>query len=808
MRCLLLLVLGLLSISSSSTARSSIQASPNPAIVAQRWAASWITPPGQSTREYGVHHFRKTFELGTAPDSFIVNLSADNRYRLFVNGVPVHIGPARGDLHHWRFDSLDLASFLRAGRNVIAAQVWNFGTNGPVAQETDQTAFILQGNSPSESIVNTDSSWRVFTNPAYTPITGVEVKLATYIVVGPGDDVTGSRYPWGWAETSFNDQDWQPATKLRPGSPRGTATDGKWLLVPRQIPLMEASPLRLQYIRRAEGMTASDPFLAGNAPLTIPAHTSATLLLDQGEITTAYPELLTSGGRGSSVKLTYAEALYDGPLVTDTSKSHRDLIAGKFIRGFEDIFRPDGGPDRLFRPLRWRTWRYLQLSITTADEPLTLNDLRGEFTAYPFTEHARFAGSDPTLAAIWDIAWRTLRTGSHEIFTDSPYYEQISYVGDTRIEALVSLYVSGDDRLMRKSIEAFGERRNANGLTTSRWPDSRHQIIPPYSLIWISMVHDYWQLRHDPAFVKKQLPAAREVLRYFAEHSDPVTGSFTGRAWWNFVDWIEAWGQDPVTGLGGVPPRDHRGASAILDLQHVYALQHAPELFAASGLNHEAQTYADRAAKIRAQVLRSCWDASRQLLADTSEKLTFSQHANSLLILTAGDQKSQLTDLSRRLRDEPDLTPATFYFAFYTHQALVDAGLGDDYATWLDPWRGVLEDGLTTIPEKPTDDTRSDAHAWGSHPVLGMLTTICGITPLEPGFKSVRIAPHLGSLEFAQGTIPHPLGEIVVDLKRRGPAGITGTVTLPPGLTGHFEWHGNSRPLDSGRTKIELTSVD
>jgi alpha-L-rhamnosidase len=193
--------------------------------------------------------------------------------------------------------------------------------------------------------------------------------------------------------------------------------------------------------------------------------------------------------------------------------------------------------------------------------------------------------------------------------------------------------------------------------------------------------------------------------------------------------------------MAGVPPRDTRRAFAILDLQHVYALQHAAELFAALGWDHDAQIWADRAKKIRAQVISSCGDESRQLLADTSGKLTFSQHANTFLILTAGEKKSELTTLALRLRDKPDLTPATFYFVFYTHQALVDAGRGEDYSRWLDLWRSVLDEGLATIPEKSTGDTRSDYHAWGAHPVLGLLTTICGITPLEPGFNTMRIAP-------------------------------------------------------------------
>src|SRR5450432_3423515 len=70
----------------------------SPDILTKRWDAYWITPAGASSEDYGVYHFRKTFSLDDKPASFIVHVSADNRYKLFVNGVMVSLGPARADL--------------------------------------------------------------------------------------------------------------------------------------------------------------------------------------------------------------------------------------------------------------------------------------------------------------------------------------------------------------------------------------------------------------------------------------------------------------------------------------------------------------------------------------------------------------------------------------------------------------------------------------------------------------------------------------------------------------------------------------
>ena len=147
---------------------------------------------------------------------------------------------------------------------------------------------------------------------------------------------------------------------------------------------------------------------------------------------------------------------------------------------------------------------------------------------------------------------------------------------------------------------------------------------------------------------------------------------------------------------------------------------------------------------------------------------------------------------------------ATLYFSYYVHRALIEAGLGDSYIEQLGPWRHVLEQGLTTLPETPKEDSRSDSHAWGSHPVYHMLSNICGIQALEPGFKAVRIAPSLGPLEFARGSVPHPLGTIEVDFKREADGGISGQIVLPEGLGGIFVWGEEAIELRPGSQSVSL----
>jgi hypothetical protein len=75
----------------------------NPELLGSRWSARWIAPAEGSVFDYGVFHFRRAIDLPSKPAVFVVHVTADNRYQLFVNGARAAWGPARGDLYHWRY---------------------------------------------------------------------------------------------------------------------------------------------------------------------------------------------------------------------------------------------------------------------------------------------------------------------------------------------------------------------------------------------------------------------------------------------------------------------------------------------------------------------------------------------------------------------------------------------------------------------------------------------------------------------------------------------------------------------------------
>ncbi len=777
------------------------------------WTASWVRTPGSAPASYGVYHFRRAFDLPARPPSFRVHVSADNRYQLFVNGTRVARGPAKSDLQAWPYDTIDLAPHLRAGRNVLAAVVWDYGELAATPQHLHRAALMVQGSTRAERIVDTGPAWRTARNEAFRPIGEPPIH------VGPGDAIDGRRHLWGWEQPAFDDRAWGAAVVIGAATPKEAPNNRTyWFLVPRNIPMMEERPERIAKVRQAAGVTPPPGFPARRAALQVPPRTKVRLLLDQTHLTTAYPELVLSGGEGARVRLAYAENLWG----KGWDKGHRDQIEGKEFRGYYDEVIADGGVDRVYETLWWRTYRYLELTVETAQTPLTIVDLRATYTGYPLERRARWKSDAPDLDRILDVGWRTARLCAHETYMDCPYWEQLQYVGDTRIQALVSLYTSGDDRLMRNAIEQFDRSRLADQPTTSRYPSRLPQYIPPFSLWWIGMVWDHWWYRGDAAFVRRMLPGVRAVLAFFAGHQRP-TGEVGRLPYWNFVDWAVDWraGVPPGwnvgfvqgtpkgalprdnTAIGFVPASDPKGSSASIDLQLLLAYDWAAALERAAGSRGLADEHARAAEALRGRIRQLYWSDARKLFADTPHLRLFSQQANALAVLGRVVEGKDAAALVERMLGDGSLTQATLYFRHYVHEAVSQVGLGDRYLELLAPWRQLLAQGVTTWPETQ-DPSRSDCHAWGASPNFELYRTVLGIDAAAPGFARVRLRPSLGTLKTVAGSIPHPKGELSASFAVGAGGAVKAEVSLPPTIDGELLWRGRRHPLRPGANRLTL----
>ncbi|HMI64301.1 MAG TPA: alpha-L-rhamnosidase N-terminal domain-containing protein, partial [Puia sp.] len=349
--------------------------------VDRSWNANWIAAPNDPGNGYGVYYFRKNIDLAAKPGRFVIHVSADNRYKLYVNGKLVSLGPARGDTYYWNYETVDLAPWLVAGKNVIAALVYNEAENRPEAQITVRTAFIVQGETAAEEVLNTNTSWKCVKDKGYRPITG-------FFAASAGEFVDMNQSIKGWMSSDLDDRSWPFAANLFQGRLKGLSDGFGWMLVPSSLPQMELTYQRIPALRKATGMELPSGFPAAKTPVTIPANTSVTFLLDQTYLTSAYINLNFSKGKDAGISMRYAESLYENRQKYGDRKGNRNDVEGKEFSGRKDSLVSDGSMGQSYTTLYWRSFRYILVTVRTQGEPLVVDDIYGVFTGYPFTFNA------------------------------------------------------------------------------------------------------------------------------------------------------------------------------------------------------------------------------------------------------------------------------------------------------------------------------------------------------------------------------------------------------------------------------------
>ena len=786
----LFILLGILNVSSQENEVSENLEGKDFSKLKYAWTAQWITHPTESTLDFGSFYFRREFDLSKDYDKFIIHISADNKYWLYVNGNYVGTGPETGDIANYRYESRDIAEYLNIGRNVIAVEVINFGEYRKASQQTFQTAMICQfDNSLGLKELNTGMpGWKVIKNKSKGMTPFVSDSLNGYYAAGPGDVFYVSKYNPDWNKLGYDDSLWlkpKPAT-IEFAAGRGFLYGSIWFLVPRTLPYHtdEPEPFKAIY-ENGEKCKLSDR----DDLMHIEPNQKRSFIFDNGVHTIGMPELSFSKGKGSKIKLIYSEALYD----ENGAKGYRNEVKGKKILGYYDIVYPDGRENMCYKPTAMRTYRFVQMDVVTADEPLVINGYIGKRTAYPFTIEGNFESSDEKLNKIYEASCRTVLNSAFEDFID-PYFEQLQYIGDTRIESLVALSMSSDLRLMRKAILTFNNSRIPEGLTQSRYPSYITQVIPPYSLIWILMLYDYLTYGGDKDIITEVEPGCNGVLEWFERHIDK-TGLLYDLRWWNFTDWASSY-------PNGIPPGADNGHSATLTLQYVYALQKMAEVYDYAGDAAKSYELRKRAERSVDAVRRLCYNEEKGMVKEAVENNVYSQHTQVLAVLTGLVSDKEKSVLLTKAINDKSIIQATIYFKFYMFEAMKVAGVKDLYFNSLSNWCNMIDDGLTTFAETDVNP-RSECHGWSASPAYHFKNIIAGIEPLGFGFKKIRINPCLGNITDLKVSMPHPSGVIKVEY-HSGKKYLEAVIELPEGVDGNFVFADKEFSLSQGCNKFKI----
>lgn len=766
---------------------------------------TWIRHPDQTPEGQSFVRFTLAFELEQAA-TIKLHVSADNRFELCCDGQFVGMGPDRADIEHWAFHSYALQ--LETGTHELVADVHYLGLGfelRPCAQTCIEPGFVLVAEDSPVDLNTSSAPWRV------TMLQGVgteRMNLRAYLVVGPNYEIDAAKY--------FN-----PPPAVDPVTIRGAGGSSEsgliirgWKLYPTRLPEQTRDAVTGGTIRCVTDIADDEPFpeadlpdaavpradwqalVDGKAKVTVPANTRQTILWDLDEYRTAYPELVTSAGTGAKINLDWGESCYVNlPGIEGKSpheKGNRDEFAGKYFRGNGDAFMPDG-PQRQFRAYWWRAGRWVRINVQTASQPLTIDKLHLLETRMPLENDSVFTSSDEQLPDIIKLATRGIQMCAHETYMDCPYYEQMMYVGDTRLQLLTAYVMSSEDRLNQRALEIFDWSRQETGFVLERCPSQPKQLSCTFSMIWTMILRDHAWWRDEPEFTKRRLKGLRCMLEEFKALPDDHAPLLPPLPGWSFMDW--------VPGLSRTDrPEQGPMLSGLTNLLFLNALCAAADLEAAFGEQHLADDNRSWAKRVAKAIDETFWIDDRSLFADDITHENFSEHAQCLALLTGMFPHREKACFDSLITAD-DLKRTTVYFSHYLLETFAKFGRGDLLCDKLDFWKQLTSMGFKTPVESP-EPSRSDCHAWGSHPLFHMHASLAGIRPDAPGFAKVRITPSPGSLTELASTIPHPAGNVALTMKQQSDTWQV-TATLPAGIPGKLDWQGKSYDLGES-TKLEL----
>jgi hypothetical protein len=312
------------------------------------------------------------------------------------------------------------------------------------------------------------------------------------------------------------------------------------------------------------------------------------------------------------------------------------------------------------------------------------------------------------------------------------------------------------------------------------------------------MVYDYMLWSGDRMFIHDMSWGIQNVLHWYDIHMQ-AEGMLGPVEWWNDMDWSPGF-------QNGTPPGINAGNSATLTLQYAISLQKAGAIFSWLGDTINAKNYLHQSTTINHAVRKLCYDPTRGLFAETPAKNFFSQHTNILAILSGAVEKNEEKAVMTKVLTDKSLSQVALLFRYFLLEAMNKSGLGDSIAGQLTPWFDMTDRGLTTFTEIPVtwNGQRSDCHPWATSPNIHFFSSICGISPITPGYKIVAIEPSFGNLHWIKASFPVKYGAIKIELNKKKVQGVGGSIILPDGVSGIFRFEGKEIELRSGVNKIDL----
>lgn len=749
------------------------------ALDAKALQKSFVWSPSAPTGTQSYVVFRKTLELKEQPKSAVLQLFADSRYILWINGKYVDRGPCRFDPIGAEYDTLDVTRFLQPGTNVVAVVVHHYHDGKPpengdsmcgriMRHAPGLTASLEMLDSTGKQIIGTDPTWRVSTQNRFGP--------GAFTWTSIPDNMDARRDAGDWTAVAFDDSGWEKAA----------AIDGQqWgPLRARRIPLLRETEVQpLSVVQRQMGSAAPEnpadkPELEKLLPIELAA--GSQVVVDAGRFVQAYATIDMDADEGSQLELQFAQSFFstgnkpDGAQWIGTSRYTARNGRQTYTTG--------------------DTFGCKYVVVRCAAGKIRLLGMKLVNRVYPFDVVGKFACNDPLLNDIWQIGVNTILTCSEDAYVDCASRERTEWLGDAVMSSypISRLTMAGpgvdgkprwsDPRLFGNALRHMGQSAQPDGRVKAHHPSTRwdiHGYIEDYSCLWIQGIHTWHDNTGDLELVREMWPAITAQLKWFLDRR-------TERGLVNAREFV----------FFGNPLCYQACEGATLNAFVAQALADSAELAGLLGHAEQQRDYAEAARAIRTAINTHLWDEKTGTYAGSIKdgaKTPPTVHAAGICLYfdavpperRKGVEQWFLVNLDRE-------ASSPFQFAYW-HEVLarIDSDAADQKS--LDTIRRYWEP-MARFETKTTWEgfgPGENCHDMGSTPTIYLSRHVLGVQVDGPvANRRLLVEPRLGDLKRAEGVVVTEFGPVPVRWERSNdngrfrfeieiPAGVTARVSLP-----------------------------
>lgn len=734
----------------------------------RNWTGKWIWCK-ESQEKNSFAYFRKEFQVDHEKQVRIY-MTADTRYRLYINGTYVRTGPVQSQPYNQYFDEEDITRWLVKGINVLAVEVYYGGhiqdtRGGLLIDIEDENGNLLAASGEDFKTKKADAwstdTWGQWIN-----------RFAPY------QEVYDARMePEGWKTWGFDDKSWENASVI--GGRNGmnqVPAEGPWSRISRRpIPDIREYRVHPEVVSEEECLYLMNRFRPQDLSISLSQAASPityssvvhkkeeqkevlevicgmdgayggvynpVILLDFGQEVTAYFELELDGYAGQKVEIGYAERLVNGHF--------NNVLEAQFA---DSYILKDGR--QTFRAFNWRGYRYVRLIFKDCMKPLRICNIYGVVTEYPFEDRGEFSCKDSWLNEVFDICKTTIKLCCNEAIVDTPWREQSQWMGDVAAVTLGGIYgLYGDCVLPGKFLMQSAANQLPTGLisnVTNTTAEGYLGCMVDYNFWWVISVWEHYLYTGDELLFHRLYPVVCRIMMAADEFRD-VYGMLNRMPYTIFLDWAA---------------NDKRGECAALNALY-YGTLEAVEKMAVQKKDFYMVEHAREAKeKIQKNFSGRFWQKEKQVFVDSNDEEvlseTISEAANMLAIYFGLANEEQSVAIIEQLMIKKELVfvEACPFLGFYTLRALakvkrVDLALEMIKEKWYG--RFVAKGILSTVEEWSMNGSyrngtflpifRSLSHAWSAGPAEFLLKDLNQIKVLEPGGKKVSVIPQTLPMDY------------------------------------------------------------